>query len=170
MEVKTWPLTVPRKERLLYPSCFGMKSSAPLPLYHKTRHYPITENVGPCSSLASNRLNNTHGSHLMQSLAVFWQSWGSNLDRKEVGNWTVGEANVMLFMFTKHPGDSREPGLSGTVKRFPLKDGSSQREILFFLQGLTFCVCFHLSELWKCPSKTEIALVSPFVCLMLLIP
>lgn len=48
----------------------------------------------------------------------------------------------MLLILTKHPGDFSESGLSATVKHFPQKDASSQREILFFfLQGLTFCVC-----------------------------
>lgn len=35
-------------------------------------------------------------------------------------------------MLTKHPGDSREPGLSETVKHFPQKDGSSQEVNIFF--------------------------------------
>lgn len=38
------------------------------------------------------------------------------MDIKKVGNWTVGEENLMLLMLTKHLGDSREYGLSGTVK------------------------------------------------------
>lgn len=60
----------------------------------------------------------------------------------------------MLLILTKHPGDSSESGLSGTVKHFPQKDASSQREILFFptrtdLLCVFVClfVCFHLSEL-----------------------
>lgn len=64
------------------------------------------------------------------------------MDREKVGNWTIGKKNVMPFMLTKHSGDSREPGLSSTVKYFPEKDGSSQGLVLFYTpQGLTFCSC-----------------------------
>lgn len=50
----------------------------------------------------------------------------------------------MLCMLTKHPGDSSESGFSGSVKHFPQKDASSQREILFFSYKDRPFVCVYL--------------------------